>query len=65
MGSSNEVPFPHHSQPDERQLRTSVKSKLPLGSSSVAQQVVNLISIHEDEGSIPGFAQWVKDPALL
>ena len=36
-----------------------------LGVPTVAQQVKNPTSIHEDVGSIPGLAQWVEDLELL
>ena len=32
--------------------------------SVVAQQVKNPTSVHENACSIPGLAQWVKDPEL-
>ena len=43
-----------------KQYSTVVKS-VPF----VAQWLTNPTNIHEDVGSIPGTAHWVKDPVLL
>ena len=46
-------------------MRCTVMLKgVQLGAPFVAQQLTNLTRIHEEVGSIPGLAQWVKDPTL-
>ena len=41
------------------------REKKSMGVPIVAQQVKDLHCLYEDVGSIPGLAQWAKDPVLL
>ena len=45
--------------------KNKIIKNVEYGSSHHGSVVMNLTSIHEDAGSIPGLAEWVKDPVFL
>ena len=45
-------------------MKAIVSKWYNIGVPSVAQWLMNLACIYGDAGSVPGLAQWAKDPAL-
>ena len=48
--------------PNDQALKPQIRATP--WNSRCGSKVMNPTSIHEDTGSIPGLAQWIKDPAL-